>query len=197
MDTLILDLRYAVRSLRRSPGFAPVAIITLAVGIGANSAIFSAVEALLLRPLPYRDANRVAFIQETRAVTGLPGSVSPLNYLDWRNQSDAFDAVAAVTFGASTMTTEDTTTPVPGTACIRPLLSSLRPDTSTRPRLYRRRRAPGGAKRSTLVNERARSASAKRWARPSATCSGSSCATSSSLPISRPAGSSASIRVKP
>ena len=64
--------------------------------------------------MPYRDANRVAFIQETRAVTGLPSSVSPLNYLDWRNQSDAFDAMAAVTFGAATMTAGETTVPVRG-----------------------------------------------------------------------------------
>jgi hypothetical protein len=102
---------------------------------------------------PYRDANRVAFIHETRAVTGLPGSVSPLNYRDWRNQSDAFDAMAAVTFGASTMTAEDTTTPVRGQRVsahyfrvfgLTPLLGRdfVAGDD-----------APGGAKRSTLVND--------------------------------------------
>jgi putative ABC transport system permease protein len=114
METLIQDLRYSMRTLRRSPGFTAVAVLTLTVGIGANSAIFSAVEVLLVRPLPYRDASRVAFIQETRAVTGLPSSVSPLNYLDWRSQSDTFDAMAAVTFGAATMTAGDATVPVRG-----------------------------------------------------------------------------------
>ena len=114
MDTLIHDLRYAVRSLRRSPGFVAVSIVTLAVGIGANSAIFSAVAALLLRPLPYRDPDRVVFIQEKRAVSGVPSSVSPLNYLDWKSQSRAFDTMAAVTFGFTTITIADTAVQVRG-----------------------------------------------------------------------------------
>jgi putative ABC transport system permease protein len=114
MDTLIHDLRYTVRLLRRSPGFVAVSIVTLAVGIGANSAIFSAVAALLLRPLPYRDPGRVVYIQEKRAVSGQPGSVSPLNYLDWKSESRTFDAMAAVTFGAATMTVVDTADQIAG-----------------------------------------------------------------------------------
>jgi predicted permease len=104
MDTLVQDVRYAVRSLHKSPAFALVAILTLAIGIGANTAIFSAIQAVLLRPVPYQDPERVVFIQEKRAVSGLGNSVSPLNYLDWKNQSRAFDEMAAVTFGSVTVT---------------------------------------------------------------------------------------------
>jgi predicted permease len=114
METLVHDLRYAVRSLRSSPGFAAVGILTLAVGIGASTAIFTTIQGVLLRPLPYRDPDRVIFIQEKRAVTGQPNSVSPLNYLDWKTQSRAFDAMAAVAFGAATVTTSDTAVSVRG-----------------------------------------------------------------------------------
>ena len=114
METLILDLRYAVRSLRRSPGFVVVAVLTLAVGVGANTAIFSAVEAVLLRPLPYKNPDRVVFIQEKRAVTGQPNSVSPLNYLDWKTQSTVFDKMAAVRFNPATITALDTPVQVRG-----------------------------------------------------------------------------------
>jgi putative ABC transport system permease protein len=107
VDALVQDLRYAVRSLRKSPAFAVIAILTLAVAIGANTAIFSAIQALLLRPVPYQDPDRVVFIQETRATTGLANSVSPLNYLDWQNQSGVFDPMATATFGFATITALD------------------------------------------------------------------------------------------
>jgi putative ABC transport system permease protein len=114
METLLQDVRYAVRSLRRSPGFVAVAALTLAVGIGGNTAIFSAVKALLLRPLPYKDPDRVVFIQEKRAVSGVPSSVSPLNYLDWKSQNRAFDSMAAATFGGVTITVADEAVRVSG-----------------------------------------------------------------------------------
>jgi putative ABC transport system permease protein len=84
-----------------------VAVLTLAIGIGGNSAIFSAIYAVLLRPLPYPDPDRVVFIREKRAVSGLPNSVSPLNYLDWQSQNSGFDAMAAIAFGASTIAPRD------------------------------------------------------------------------------------------
>jgi predicted permease len=94
------DLRYAVRTLLRSPGFALVAVLTLALGIGANTAMFSLVHAALLRPLPVGDADRLVSIFTTDARN--PGNLpmSHLNYLDLRSQNEVFTDVAAFTFAA-------------------------------------------------------------------------------------------------
>ena len=72
MDTLCADLRYSLRLLRKSPGFTAIAVATLALGIGANTAIFSAVDALLIRALPYADADRVVMIWEDASEAGFP-----------------------------------------------------------------------------------------------------------------------------
>lgn len=89
------DIRYAVRMLVRNPGFALVAVLALALGIGPNSAIFSVVSAVLLRPLPIRDPDRVVSVWETNAKIGLPQiPASEANYLDWKQQSQAFEQMA-------------------------------------------------------------------------------------------------------
>lgn len=90
------DARYAVRILRAAPGFTAVAVLTLAVGIGANTALFSVVHALLLRPLPFPDPGRIVRIFESRPQDGLfRNSASGPNILDWKEQSRAFSAIAA------------------------------------------------------------------------------------------------------
>lgn len=89
------DLRYALRQLRKSPGFTAVAVLTLALGIGANTAVFSIVYSALLQPLPYRDASRLMVLNETTPNVGLV-SVSYPNFLDWRAQSHTFSEMAAV-----------------------------------------------------------------------------------------------------
>jgi putative ABC transport system permease protein len=87
------DVKFALRQLRRAPGFAAVAIITLALGIGANSAIFALVDATLLRPLPFPAADRLVMMWEQKE--GTPRSrVSPLNLLDWMERSRTFDQIA-------------------------------------------------------------------------------------------------------
>jgi putative ABC transport system permease protein len=89
---MIQDIRYAVRTLLANPGFAVVAVLALALGIGPNTAIFSMVSAVLLRPLPVRDADRVVSLWETNAKIGLPQVVvSEANYLDWKQQSHSFE----------------------------------------------------------------------------------------------------------
>ncbi|HEX8560747.1 MAG TPA: ABC transporter permease [Pyrinomonadaceae bacterium] len=97
-EQLMKDLRYGFRMLRRKPGFTAVAVLTLALGIGANTAIFSVVNAVLLRPLPYAEPGRLVSVYETLPQGGT-GSVSAPNLLDWRAQSDVFTGIAAYEFG--------------------------------------------------------------------------------------------------
>lgn len=109
MSLLSQDLRYAARTLGRSPGFAAIAVLTLALGIGANTAIFSFVDGILLKPLPYPDADRIVRVLEKPP--GFPrNGISTLNFLDWQKQNTVFDFMAAQT-GAS-MTLSGTNEPV-------------------------------------------------------------------------------------
>jgi predicted permease len=94
LEDLAQDARYALRSLRKHPGFTFVAVLTLALGIGANTAIFSVINAVLLKPLPYENADRLVLLTET--VSERPIGVSYPNFVDWRNQSTAFENIAAV-----------------------------------------------------------------------------------------------------
>ncbi|MGA6957183.1 MAG: ABC transporter permease [Candidatus Acidiferrales bacterium] len=95
IDTLLQDLHYGLRMLRKSPGFTAVAILTLALGIGANTAIYSFVYGVLLAPLPYHDASKLVVLNETTPRVGNV-SVSYPNFLDWRAQSRSFSQMAYV-----------------------------------------------------------------------------------------------------
>ena len=102
MDTLIQDIRFGFRMLLKAPGFMTVAVIVLALGIGANTAIFSVVNAVLLRPLPYPQPDRLVQIWHTPPQSSFPGltrfSVSPANYLDWVHQNHSFEQMAIYGF---------------------------------------------------------------------------------------------------
>jgi putative ABC transport system permease protein len=97
MHAIKQDLTYALRLLVRQPGVTVIAILTLALGIGANTAIFSAVNAILLRPLPYADPDRLVMVFEKRLAEGvLDNVVSPADFLDWSKMNGAFDGIAAM-----------------------------------------------------------------------------------------------------
>ena len=102
MRNLVADFRFGLRILLRNPGFTLAAIFVLALGIGANTAIFSIVNAVLLRPLPYQDASRIMQVWHVPPAKSFPGmslfSVSPANYLDWQSQNRSFEQMAAYGF---------------------------------------------------------------------------------------------------
>jgi putative ABC transport system permease protein len=109
MQTLWQDLRYCVRSLAKSPGFAVLAILALGLGIGANTAIFSVVNGVLLRPLAYGDPGRlVVILHEGQS------PVSPDDYLDWRRQSRSFQQMGAAQVWSAALTGRDNAEELPG-----------------------------------------------------------------------------------
>jgi putative ABC transport system permease protein len=102
MEELLNDIRFGLRMIRKSPGFAIVAILTLALGIGANTAIFSFVDGVLLKPLPYPHPEEIVQVWEKPPGYDRNG-VSTMNFLDWKNQSTVFSAIAAETGGSVTL----------------------------------------------------------------------------------------------
>src|SRR5919205_2141761 len=101
------DFRYAVRTLAKQPIFTFVAVLTLALGIGANTAIFSLLYQVLLRPLPYPDADRLVFVWNTYPLMGLPqASVSIPDYLDRRTQAPAIEDATLFTGRAANLAEE-------------------------------------------------------------------------------------------
>ncbi len=95
METLWQDVRYGVRSLLKTPGFTALAVVMLALGIGANTAIFSVVNTVLLRPLPFENQERLVMMWEEESDNPLI-EVSYPNFRDWREQSQLFEDMAAL-----------------------------------------------------------------------------------------------------
>jgi putative ABC transport system permease protein len=99
MDSILKDLKYTIRSLLKHPGFTVVAVITLALGIGANTAIFSLVNAVLIRPLPFPNADRLVMVWEDMSSISSPGNYSesaPGTYADWKAQQSVFEDMAVL-----------------------------------------------------------------------------------------------------
>lgn len=100
MNDLAANVRHALRGFRKKPGFAVLVILTLALGIGANSALFSVVNGVLFRDLPYRDTDRLVFLANHFPETGGPESgISQAELLDWREQTDVFESVGGLGTG--------------------------------------------------------------------------------------------------
>src|SRR5262245_5460991 len=95
VDSGLRDLRYALRMLSRNPGFTAVAVLTLALGIGANTAIFSMFESVVLAPLPYRDAERLVTVWQSISVNSRIPPSWP-NFQDWRRDARSFEQVSAI-----------------------------------------------------------------------------------------------------
>ncbi|HSK09678.1 MAG TPA: ABC transporter permease [Vicinamibacterales bacterium] len=117
MDTLLADVRFALRVLARHWTFTAIAAVTLALGIGANTAVFSLVNAVLLKPLPYADADRLVVLWERRFADDRPTNVvSPANFLRWQERSQAFSEMAAIADARATLTGAGEPEDLPGQA---------------------------------------------------------------------------------
>ncbi|HET9533135.1 MAG TPA: permease prefix domain 1-containing protein, partial [Blastocatellia bacterium] len=108
VESVLHDLRYGLRMMRKYPGFTLVAVLTLALGIGANTAIFSVVDSVLLRQLPYPEAERLVFLWSTMNSQGVPISGSSMpDYREWRDQNRSFDGVAGFYYGDFNLSTSN------------------------------------------------------------------------------------------
>ena len=126
MSTFLRDLRYSWRALRKMPGFTIVALLVLALGIGANTAIFSVVNSVVLRPLPYPGADRLTLIWETDLKDGIrrEGPSGP-NFLDWKEQNRCFEDMSLLEVGTGTLTGEGEPEQVTGLRVTTNFLSML------------------------------------------------------------------------
>jgi putative ABC transport system permease protein len=119
MSTFLNDMRVAVRSLSRTPGFAAIIVLTLSLGIGATAAIFSVLQGVLLRPLPYPNPDRIIQVWTENAVQGWPEDVSSYhNFADWREQSRAFAEMAGYSGSIGTVTGDGETQEFTGAAVV-------------------------------------------------------------------------------
>src|SRR4051812_10534559 len=126
MDGFFQDLRYAMRSFGRTPGFTVVAILTLALGIGANTAIFTLVNAVLIERLPFKDPSRlVALWEETARRPGRNNTVGPANYIRWQERARSFEQMSAFVDSRSVLTGSGEPVEVTHQLSVGPLFSVL------------------------------------------------------------------------
>jgi predicted permease len=152
LGNLWQDLRYGLRLIRKNPGFSAVVVLTLAVGIGANTAIFSVVNAVMLRSLPFKDPDRLVRLNESNPERGWPTfAVSHPNFLDWRDQNHTFAAMAATSGASANLGTAGEIEVVRGSAVTVDFLTVL----GTSPLMGRNflpeEDKPGGATRVVII----------------------------------------------
>ena len=126
MNAFLTDTRYGIRLLLKTPGFALIAVLALALGIGANTAIFSVVDAAIIRPLPYADPDRLMVVWEDGSFAGFPKNTpAPGNYVDWKAQNQVFTDMAAMRGRAASLTGDGPPQMVLGRAVTSNLFSVL------------------------------------------------------------------------
>src|SRR5579862_2000395 len=129
LHVLRQDIQFALRQLRQRPGFAFVAILVLALGLGGNAAMFSVVNAILLQPLPYSDPSRLVALFERDVVGDEPFNVvAPANFLDWQKQATSFEQIAATgetAFNLASVSGNFTPERIDGSYCSSNLFSTL------------------------------------------------------------------------
>ena len=135
------DLRYGIRTLIKTPGFALAGVVILGLGIGVNSAIFTVVNAVVLKPLPFADADRIMRLWQTppQSLFNTPiFAISPANFIDWEEQNQVFERLAIYRVGRQTLTGHgepDSITSVRASADFLPILGTI---AHARPRLHRK-----------------------------------------------------------
>jgi putative ABC transport system permease protein len=154
MTNTLQDLRYAARALRKSPGFTAIAALTLALGVGATTAIFSVVNAVMLRPLPFTEPDRLVRIWENNLERGWPTfAVSHPNFLDWRSQSRAFESLAATNNAGFTWTSNGEAEVVPGLRVTATFLPALKISPVLGRNFLASEDRPGGNTRVVLLGD--------------------------------------------
>ncbi len=154
MTNTLQDLRYAARALRKSPGFTAIAALTLALGVGATTAIFSVVNAVMLRPLPFTEPDRLVRIWESNVERGWPTfAVSHPNFLDWRSQSRAFESLAATNNAGFTWTSNGEAEVVLGLSVTATFLPTLKISPALGRNFLDDEDRPGGNTRVVLLGD--------------------------------------------
>ncbi len=152
METLLQDLRYGVRMLLKQPGFTAVAVIALALGIGANTAIFSVVNAILLRPLNYKDSERLVQVYHNYPKLDLRASVSASGYSHYRDNVDSFDAIGAASGWPVNLTESGDPERLPGMAVSHTFFSTLGAE-AARGRLFEAEEDQPGRNRVVVLSD--------------------------------------------
>jgi putative ABC transport system permease protein len=135
LDDLTRDFKYGFRALARDPGFAAVALITLALGLGANTLIFSVINSVLLKALPHPEPDRLVVLDEYREHHG-SRTVSWMDFQDWHEQNRVFEDIAAYRLVDTSLTGHDEALTPPGRGSLRSLLQDSRNTAPARPSLY-------------------------------------------------------------
>jgi hypothetical protein len=142
MEEFVRDVRFALRAMRRSPGFTTVAVTTLALGIGANAAIFTAVDVFLLRPLPFADGRRLVLVSQENEAKGIGGVTSFPEYIEWKRSNRSFDALGAYGRGQENLAGVDEPERIAFARVTASLLEMLAPSRFWTAGFFRRRMFP-------------------------------------------------------